>query len=102
MRSTSSSASRAVLALLLIAGCGESKPSAPPPPSDPRISEARRLLAEAGFPDGKGFPELEIITNDAEWHKKIAAAIQEWWRIRLGIKVSIRNMEWKVYLDLVQ
>jgi len=93
------------LALLLLTGCGESRsPATPAAPHAPesRIAEARRLLAEAGYPEGKGFPELEIITNDAEWHRNIAAAIQEWWRTRLGVKVSIRNLEWKVYLDLVQ
>jgi len=94
-----SSARAAALGLLLLAACGK---SAPQEKADSKTAEARRLLAEAGYPDGKGFPEFEIVTNDAEWHKKIAAAIQEMWRQRLGIKVSIRNMEWKIYLDLVQ
>jgi ABC-type oligopeptide transport system substrate-binding subunit len=98
-----SSRSKALALAVLLAGCGKAEPprSAPGPDGD-RIAEARRLLAEAGYPDGRGFPEFEILHNDAEWHKKIAAAIQEWWRNRLGIKVVLRNTEWKVFLDLVQ
>ncbi len=61
--------------------------------------EARRLLAEAGYPGGKGFPQVEIMINTSEAHRKIAEAIQELWRRELGIKVGIYNQEWKVYLD---
>lgn len=61
--------------------------------------EARRLLAEAGYPGGKGFPKLEIMINTSESHRKIAEAIQELWRRELGITVGIYNQEWKVYLD---
>ncbi|HEY3225433.1 MAG TPA: ABC transporter substrate-binding protein [Planctomycetota bacterium] len=104
--------SRSSLPLVLVlaaAACGKpaspAAQGAPESPARPQASaadEARRLLAEAGYPDGKGFPEFEIIYNKAEWHTKIAAAIQEMWRSKLGIKVVTRNTEWKVYLDLVQ
>ncbi len=60
---------------------------------------ARRLLAEAGYPGGEGFPRLEILFNTLEDHRKIAEAIQEMWRGALGIRVSLRNQEWKVYLE---
>jgi len=63
-------------------------------------AEARRLLAEAGYPDGQGFPKIEILYNTLEAHKKIAAAIQEMWRTHLKIDVELRNTEWKVYLDM--
>lgn len=68
------------------------------PPYDP--SAARRLLAEAGYPGGKGFPKIEILYNTLEAHKKIAATIQEMWRENLGIEVELRNVEWKLYLDM--
>ncbi len=60
---------------------------------------ARRLLAEAGYPGGRGFPRLELLYNTSESHKQIAEAIQYMWRKNLGITVTLRNQEWKVYLD---
>jgi oligopeptide transport system substrate-binding protein len=60
---------------------------------------ARQLLAEAGFPEGRGFPRKEILINTSEAHRKIAEAIQAMWRQNLGIDVGIFNQEWKVYLD---
>jgi len=63
------------------------------------LEEARRLLAEAGYPNGEGFPHTEILYNTSENHKKIAEAIQQMWKEQLGIQVQPVNMEWKVYLD---
>jgi oligopeptide transport system substrate-binding protein len=61
------------------------------------IAEAKRLLAEAGFPDGRGFPHLDLSYNTFEKHRVIAEAIQEMWRRTLGIEVTLSNEEWKVY-----
>lgn len=63
--------------------------------------EARRLLADAGYPDGEGFPSLSILYNTLESHKLIAAVIQEQWRQHLGIEVELENREWKTYLKSV-
>jgi oligopeptide transport system substrate-binding protein len=60
---------------------------------------ARQLLAEAGYPGGRGFPRKEILINTSEAHRKIAEAIQAMWREHLGIDVGIYNQEWKVFLD---
>ncbi|HEY3862967.1 MAG TPA: peptide ABC transporter substrate-binding protein [Verrucomicrobiae bacterium] len=60
---------------------------------------ARKLLAEAGYPDGKNFPSLSLLYNTLQSHKAIAEAIQEMWRKNLNIHVTLRNEEWKVYLD---
>jgi len=60
---------------------------------------ARRLLAEAGYPGGKGFPAFEILYNTSESHKAIAEAVQQMWKRELGIDVRLINQEWKVYLD---
>ena len=60
---------------------------------------ARALLAEAGFPNGEGFPELKLLFNTSESHKKLAEVIVRMWRESLGIKVVLENTEWKVYLD---
>ena len=63
------------------------------------IEAAKKLLAEAGYPDGKGFPGVEILYNTDENHRSIAEAIQEMWNKNLGIKSTLVNQEWKVYLD---
>ncbi|MCE9518016.1 MAG: peptide ABC transporter substrate-binding protein, partial [Verrucomicrobia bacterium] len=61
--------------------------------------EARKLLAEAGFPEGRGFRKIEILTNSNESARTIAEFFQESWRKHLGIEVSILQQDWQVYLD---
>ena len=63
------------------------------------VAEAKRLLAEAGFPDGKGMPPVEILYNTSEAHRAIAEAIQQMWKTKLGVDARLVNQEWKVYLD---
>jgi oligopeptide transport system substrate-binding protein len=63
--------------------------------------KARHLLAEAGYPDGKGFPKFNILINISEAHRTIAEAIQQMWKEELHINVEIENQEWKVLLDTV-
>jgi len=65
----------------------------------PDLAEARRLLAEAGYPEGKGLRRLELLYNTSEAHKQIAEAVQQMWRTQLGVNITLRNEEWKVYLD---
>ena len=60
---------------------------------------ARKLLADAGFPDGKGFPPFEILYNTSENHKKVALVVQSMWKKVLNIDVKLFNQEWKVMLD---
>ena len=63
------------------------------------IALAKKLLADAGFPNGKGFPELTLLYNTQADHLKIALAIQQMWKNNLGINIVLKNMEWKVYLN---
>ncbi|MFA6075667.1 MAG: peptide ABC transporter substrate-binding protein [Negativicutes bacterium] len=65
---------------------------------DNDIETARKLLAAAGYPDGKGFPVDAVLYNTADEHKQMAEAIQEMWRTNLGIKTRLTNMEGKVFL----
>lgn len=64
--------------------------------------EARRLLREAGYPDGKGFPPVVLAYNTEEDHKMVAEAVQGMWQRNLGVVVKLDNQEWKVYLKKLQ
>ena len=59
---------------------------------------AKNLLSEAGYPNGEGFPTIEILYNTNEGHRKIAVALQEMWKEYLNIDIKLLNQEWKVYL----
>lgn len=62
---------------------------------------ARALLADAGYPDGAGFPQTEILYNTSEGHRQLAVAIQQMLKTNLNIDVILNNQDWKVYLDNV-
>ncbi len=66
------------------------------------FDEARRLLTEAGYPEGKGLPPITLLYNTSENHRVIAEAIQQTWKHELGIDIKLENQEWKVYLDNMQ
>lgn len=63
---------------------------------------ARQLLADAGYPGGRGMPPITLIYNTSEGHKQIAEAAQQMWKDHLGIDVNIENQEWKVYLKSME
>jgi hypothetical protein len=71
-----------------------------PPACRATWTKARRLLAEAGYPGGKGLRKIDLLYNTSQNHKKIAEADpadvagQSWGRSRPRM-----NQEWKVYLD---
>jgi len=62
-------------------------------------AKARELLAAAGFPGGKGFPSLEIMSFTNELNQRLLEAIQQMWKRELGIDVTLSLKEQRVWLD---
>ncbi|MBQ3239960.1 MAG: peptide ABC transporter substrate-binding protein [Akkermansia sp.] len=62
-----------------------------------QVQEAQRLLAEAGYPAGKGFPMLELMTTSRDVQRVMAETVQAMWKEMLGIHVEIRSCEWTAY-----
>ncbi|MBQ7733818.1 MAG: peptide ABC transporter substrate-binding protein [Synergistaceae bacterium] len=63
------------------------------------VEEARRLLAEAGYPDGKNFPKVSFKYNSNPGNKSMAEALQGMWKSVLGVEVELLNEEWKVFIE---
>jgi oligopeptide transport system substrate-binding protein len=67
------------------------------PPADP--DRARTLMAEAGYPDGEGFPVFEVLFPHNEITRDFCEAVASQWRNELGLRPRLVNQAWKVYLD---
>ena len=61
--------------------------------------QAKQWLKEAGYPDGKGFPEIVISYNQSETHEKIARAIALFLKKYLNIHVKLNALEWSAFID---
>ena len=66
---------------------------------DANLEEAKQLLADAGYPNGEGFPTIEYSTNDAGYHIPVAEYVQQAWG-ELGITVNINKVEWASFLPM--
>ena len=64
---------------------------------DADVAKAKELLANAGYPDGAGFPTVEYMTNDAGYHKPLAEYLQSCWKEELGINMDIKVVEWSTF-----
>lgn len=64
--------------------------------------EAKKALAEAGYPDGEGFPTIQLSLYSDDNVKKIAEAVKEMWEQNLGIKVEVSSADWAVFYSDVQ
>jgi peptide/nickel transport system substrate-binding protein/oligopeptide transport system substrate-binding protein len=66
----------------------------------PNREKARKLLAEAGYPEGKGLPPIQFHFNKNDLNQRIAEVIQHSLR-EIGITVELRSLDWAVHLKLV-
>lgn len=62
------------------------------------VEGAKKLLKEAGYPNGEGLPTFELLYNSTENNKLIAEAIQQMWA-EVGVKATLKNEEWAVFQD---
>ena len=60
------------------------------------MAEAKKLLEEAGYPNGEGYPTIEYSTNDSGYHVPLAEYLQQVWG-DLGITLTISKMEWSAF-----
>jgi peptide/nickel transport system substrate-binding protein/oligopeptide transport system substrate-binding protein len=63
------------------------------------LEEAKQLLADAGYPDGEGFPTISYITNDSGYHKVVAEYLQQAWA-ELGITLDVEMVEWASFTPM--
>lgn len=67
-------------------------------PAKGDVEQAKKLLSDAGYPDGKGFPQIVLLYNpEKDEHATIAQAVQDMWKKNLGIDVQLQSQEWKVF-----
>ena len=71
-----------------------------PPLAHHDVAAARQLLADAGYPEGSNFPQLELLLSSKdEVILNLGQALQEMWKVGLGVDIHIAPTEFKVWLD---
>jgi len=63
------------------------------------VAEAKKLLAAAGYPNGRGLPPVKYTYNDLEMHRTVGEALQRMWLENLGVRVTLQVQEYKVYIQ---
>lgn len=67
------------------------------PAADPET--ARALLAQAGYPGGRGFPRVRVLYNLEGEHRDVVAVLAEMWRRNLGVEVEAVGQDWRTYVQ---
>ena len=63
------------------------------------VQKARQLLADAGYPGGKGFPTVTYLYDSKKLNEDIAVELQNMLSDALGVHIELEKQEWKVYLN---
>ena len=63
---------------------------------------AQKLLAQAGYPDGTGFPETVAMYNTNDTNRLIGEFLQAQWKEYLNVNIQLESQEWKVFLNRLQ
>jgi oligopeptide transport system substrate-binding protein len=71
--------------------------SVDPADYEANVKEAKKLLEDAGYPNGKGFPTVELMINPG--HESVAEAVIYMWQQELGINATISSQDWAVFSD---
>lgn len=63
------------------------------------VEQAKQLLADAGYPNGEGFPAISYTTNDSGYHKVVAEYLQQAYA-ELGIDLQVNIVEWSSFTPM--
>ena len=63
------------------------------------VSAAQQLMAEAGYPNGEGFPTVKLVCKNDPQQKLMMQILGEFWKTNLGVNYEIQTLESKVYWD---
>ena len=62
------------------------------------LDKAKTLLADAGYPNGEGLPEITYTYPAMNYEGDVAQVLQQQWK-KLGITVNLQAMEYEVYVN---
>lgn len=66
--------------------------------NEANLAKAKDLLKQAGYPDGKGLPNIEYLYNEGTGHQAIGEALQDMWK-KIGVNVTLVSQEWNTFLN---
>jgi oligopeptide transport system substrate-binding protein len=65
-------------------------------------TQAQGWLSDAGYPGGTGLPEITLMHNTSDGHKRIAEYVRDSWYNTLGVSATIQSLPWNDYLDFIR
>jgi oligopeptide transport system substrate-binding protein len=74
----------------------------PPPGPEYNPEKAKALMAEAGYPGGRGFPRVEYLHLPLPIERNIAVELQSMWQQTLGVTVNLDKKEQKIWLSAMR